>query len=102
VPAPRRRYVVRSRIASVLWLLAVVCALFLAVGALLVAMRADQHNGAVSFVLDGARVLDLGTFGTFTGPDAATQEVLVSWGIAALVYLLVGWLVDRVVRRFRV
>ena len=52
----------RSKTASLVWLVAVVCALFLSVGALLVALKANQDNAAVKFVLDGADTLDLGIF----------------------------------------
>ena len=50
----------RSRIASIVWLIAVVCALFLAVAALLVALKANPNNAIVQFVKDGAHFLDLG------------------------------------------
>ena len=69
---------VRSRLASLVWLVAVVCALFLAVGALLIALKANQDNAIVSFVLDVADRLDLDVFSreqgifTFVGKDAAT------------------------------
>jgi hypothetical protein len=95
---------VRSRIALLIWLIAVICALFLAIGALLVALRANRHNGVVSFVLDGADRLDLDVFGrkhgifTFDGKDAAIKDALVNWGIGAIGYLVVGKLVDRVIR----
>jgi hypothetical protein len=94
---------VRSKIASVIWLIAVICALFLAVGALLVALKANQDNSIVKFVLDGADVLD-GPFSrdngifTFDGKDAATKSALVNWGIAAVVYLVSGKILDRVIR----
>ena len=93
----------RSKIASVVWLIAVICALFLAVGALLIALNANEENSIVQFVLDGADLLD-GPFSrdngifTFDGKDAATKSALVNWGIAAVVYLLIGKVVDRVVR----
>ncbi len=57
----------RSRIASVVWLVAVVCALFLAVGALLIALHANQDNAIVKFVLDAADKLDLGIFSRTEG-----------------------------------
>jgi hypothetical protein len=94
---------VRVRIASVVWLVAVVCAAVLAVGALLVALKANQDNEIVRLVLDVADVLD-GPFSrdngifTFDGRDAATKNALVNWGIAAVVYLVAGKIVDRVVR----
>jgi hypothetical protein len=95
---------VRSRIASLVWLLAVICALFLAIGALLVALKANRHNSVVSFMLGGADKLDLGVFSrkdgifTFHGKDAAIKDALVNWGIGAIVYLVVGKFVDRVIR----
>jgi hypothetical protein len=95
---------VRSRIASVVWLVAVVCALFLAVGALLIALKANQDNAIVRFVLDGADRLDLGVFSrkegifTFEGKDAATKNALVNWGIGAVAYLIVGKVLDRIIR----
>jgi len=94
---------VRSRIASLVWLLAVICALVLAVGALLVALKANDGNAIVKFVLDAADTLDLGVFsrdnGIFT--FSAGQEVksaLVNWGIGAVAYLVVGKILDRVIR----
>ena len=89
---------IRSRIASVVWLVAVVCALFLAVGALLVALKMNQDNAIVAFVLDGARTLDFGTFKDFTGKGAATKEALTNWGIAAVIYLVIGKVLDRIIR----
>jgi hypothetical protein len=94
---------VRSKIASLVWLVAVVCALFLAVGALLVALNANQDNSIVQFVLDGADVLD-GPFSrdngpfTFDGKDAQTKSALVNWGLAAVVYLVIGKIADRIIR----
>ncbi|QNN55102.1 hypothetical protein H9L09_16090 [Nocardioides mesophilus] len=89
--------------ASLVWLVAVVCALFLAVGALLVALKANQDNSIVKFVLDGADALD-GPFSrdngifTFDGKDAATKSALVNWGLAAVAYLVIGKILDRVIR----
>ncbi|QWZ10416.1 hypothetical protein KRR39_03835 [Nocardioides panacis] len=89
---------IRARIASVVWLVAVVCALFLAVGALLVALKMNQDNAIVAFVLDGAAKLDFGSFKDFTGKGAATKEALTNWGIAAVIYLVVGKVLDRIIR----
>ncbi|WP_246456069.1 hypothetical protein [Nocardioides mesophilus] len=93
----------RTKLASLVWLVAVVCALFLAVGALLVALKANQDNSIVKFVLDGADALD-GPFSrdngifTFDGKDAATKSALVNWGLAAVAYLVIGKILDRVIR----
>jgi hypothetical protein len=95
---------VRTRMAQVLWLLFVVCALFLAVGALLVALDANVDNPLVAFVLDGADAVDLGVFSRdngvkqFSGENADTKNALVNWGIGAIAYLVVGRIVDRIVR----
>ena len=95
---------VRSRLASLVWLVAVVCALFLAVGALLIALKANQDNAIVAFVLDVAHRLDLGVFspeeGMFkpNGHNAETKSFLINWGIAAIAYLVVGKVLDRVIR----
>jgi hypothetical protein len=88
----------RSKIASVVWLVAVVCALFLAVGALLVALKMNPGNPIVAFILDGAKLLDLGVFKEFDGKDAVVKEALTNWGIAAVIYLLIGKILDRVIR----
>jgi hypothetical protein len=88
----------RDRLASLVWLVAVVCALFLAVGALLVALEMNQQNAIVSFVLDTAHKLDLGVFKKFTGSGAATKSALTNWGIAAVIYLVVGKILDRIIR----
>jgi hypothetical protein len=89
---------VRSKLASLVWLVAVVCALFLAVGALMVALKMNQDNPIVAFVLDGAETLDLGVLKDFSGKNAQVKEALTNWGIAAVVYLVVGRILDRLIR----
>ena len=102
--APSLVAVLRTRLAQVVWTAAVVCALFLAVGALLIALGANTGNALVRFVLDVADALDLEVFarrnGVFemTGSDAATKNALANWGLAAVAYLVVGRVVDRIVR----
>ena len=95
---------VRSKLASVVWLVAVVCALFLAVGALLIALKANEDNSIVAFIISGAETLD-GPFSlqdgifTFTGDeDARVKGALTNWGIAAVVYLVIGKILDRLIR----
>ena len=94
---------VRRRVASVIWLIAVVCALFLAIGALLIALDANEKNRIVQFVLDGAARLD-GPFSrtngifTFAGKNAEVKSALVNWGLAAIVYLVIGQIIDRIIR----
>lgn len=83
-----------------------VLALLLAVGALLVALRENIHetNPVVKFVLNLDDAID-GPFSrtdgifTFTGKSAETKDALANWGIAAIVYLVIGRLLARLVRR---
>jgi len=95
---------VRRRIAQLVWLAAVVCALILAVGALLIALDANQDNALVKFVIDVADVIDLRVFSRdngifkFDGSDAATKNALANWGLGAVAYLVVGRIVERIIR----
>ncbi|MGH3471875.1 MAG: hypothetical protein ACRDPG_07500 [Nocardioidaceae bacterium] len=94
--------VVRARIASLVWLVAVVAAVILAVGALLVALHANQGNTLVSWVLDVAGKID-GPFWkifefTKNGHPDVVKEHLVNWGLAAVAYLIVGRILDRIIR----
>jgi hypothetical protein len=106
--SPRRRAKtvgrVRLVLSQLLWLLFLVAALFLAVGALLIAVDANRDNDLVRFVLAGADRVDLGIFAKdngikqFHGDDAETKNALFNWGLGAAVWLFVGRLLDRLVR----
>lgn len=95
---------VRARIAQVVWLFCVLCALVLAVGALLIALEANQDNALVEFVLSAADLADLGVFSRedgikqFRGKGAEVKEALVNWGLGAIAWLVVGRILDRLVR----
>lgn len=100
----RRGGGVRVRIAQAVWLVAVVCALFLAGGALLITLDANTDNALVRFVLDVADAVDLGVFsrdnGIFKldGSDAQTKNALANWGLGAVAYLVVGRILERIIR----
>ena len=95
---------VRKILAQVVWLLFVLAALFLAVGALLIALDANKDNGLVQFVLDGAAAVDLGVFSRdngvmdFTGSSADTKNALFNWGLGAVAWLVVGRILERIIR----
>lgn len=95
---------VRTRLAQLVWLLCVVMALFLAIAALTYALGANDRNALVEFVRDGAGIADLGVFGMdspikeFDGENAETKTALVNYGIGAVVWLVVGRVLDRVIR----
>jgi hypothetical protein len=95
---------IRSRLASAVWLVCVVAALLLALGALLVAVDANQDNALVAFVLDAADAVDLGVFSReggikeFGRPNAEVKNALFNWGLGALAWLVVGRILDRLIR----
>lgn len=95
---------VRAIVAQVVWVIAVLAALFLALGALLIAVKANEANALVKFVLRIADGVDLGLFDRtngikqFHGTDAAIKDALFNWGIGALVWLVVGRVLDRAIR----
>lgn len=100
----------RSQVALAIRVVFVVFAAVLAIGALLVAFRdnVSETNSLVRFVNDFADAID-GPFSrgngvfhfTGKGHDAAasavTKNALVNWGIAAVIYLLIGRVVGRLV-----
>ena len=97
---------VRTRVAQAVWIVCVVAALFLAGGALCVALKANPDNGLVKFCIDTADKLDFGAFSRTDGVahwaghshEALTKNAGVNWGLAALVWLIGGKIVERIVR----
>jgi hypothetical protein len=97
---------VRTRVAQVVWLVCALAALMLAAGALCIALKANQDNGLVTFCIDTADKLDFGVFSRtdgvahWKGHDhaALTKNALVNWGLAAVIWLVIGRVVERLVR----
>ena len=91
---------IRSKVAQVVWLVALACAVVLGVGALLTALKANPDNAIVSWVLARAGQLD-GPFidiFTFSGDNAAMKQTLVGWALAAVAFLVVGRVAERVIK----
>jgi hypothetical protein len=94
----------RSRVAQVVWLLFVVAAVFLAVGALCIALDFNRQNPLVEFFINGANFFDLGLFSrrdglkSFDGSNADVKNALFNWGIGAIAYLIVGRIVVRIIQ----
>ena len=94
----------RTRVAQLVWLVCVVCAFLLAAGALLIALDARRSNDLVSFILQGADAVDLGVFERNAGPfdfqgeGGDVKNALVNWGLGAVAWLLVGRILDRIIR----
>ncbi|GEP37859.1 hypothetical protein NPS01_15220 [Nocardioides psychrotolerans] len=95
---------VRAIVARVVWAVFVVCASALAVAALLIALDAEPTNPFVEFVLDVADGVDLGIFSLenpikeFGGKNGETTTALFNYGIGAVAYLVVGRVLERVIR----
>ena len=95
----------RLQLARVILLVFTLVAAVLAIGALLVALRhnINEGNAVVKLVteiddfVDGPFGRDSGIF-QFHGKNEAAKEALVNWGIAALVYLLIGRVLAKLVR----
>ncbi|HKG16533.1 MAG TPA: hypothetical protein VKA96_02470 [Solirubrobacteraceae bacterium] len=77
----------------VAWLFAGVIAL----GTLFAVLDANPHNGIAS-TIHGLAVTLVAPFKNLFHPGDAKLTVAVNWGVALVFYLLVGWLIARVLR----
>lgn len=95
---------IRSRIATVVWIIAAICAAILAVGAILVALKwSNEDNNVVSWIQDSADWLagplsNVFEFEKDSGQPDESKNALVNWGLAAIVYLVVGKIVQRIIQ----
>lgn len=88
----------RNVVASLVWLIAVIAAAVLALGALFTALdQANQSNEIVKWVLERGHDL-VGPFKDLFRLETAKNTLLVNWGIAALVYLIIGKIAERFIR----
>ena len=76
-------------VARIIRLVAGVLAAIIGLGILFVVLEANKGNSIVSFVLDLARGL-VGPFDGIFDLKKRKFEVAVNWGIALVVYLVVG------------
>lgn len=94
----------RDRAARILWVVCVTLALVLAAAAFTFALEANADNDLVKIVRDLANAFDLGFFDLdnpvkeFQGKNDLTKTALFNYGIAAVVYLVIGRLLERVIR----
>jgi len=97
---------VRARIAQLVWVVCCVAALVLAAGALCIALKANPDNGLVKFCIDTADKLDFGVFSRTDGVahwkghshSALTKNAVVNWGLAAVVWLIIGQVLASIIR----
>ena len=101
---------VRAKLALAVRVVFLVFAVVLALGALLVAFRANvsDTNGLVRFIkgfadaIDGPFNRQNGVFhfhgqGAHDAASAVTKNALVNWGIAAVIYLVIGRVLGRLI-----
>jgi hypothetical protein len=81
-------------LARLVRLAAGVVAAIIVAGILLVVLNANSSNDIVSTVHDAARWL-VGPFDGMFTLDSSKATIAVNWGIAAVVYLIVGGLIAR-------
>ena len=79
-------------------------ALVLAAAAFSFALKANVDNDLVKLVRDLANAFDLGVFDLdkpvkeFKNPNSEVKTALFNYGLAAVVYLIVGRFLERVIR----
>jgi len=86
----------RLQIARLITMIASIVALILIAGIVLVVLKANPSNQIVSAITDAARWLA----GPFDGMFSLSKhriEVAVNWGIAAVVWFLLGRLLARII-----
>lgn len=94
----------RSVVGQLVWLVCLVAAIVLAVGALLVVLKANTDNSLVKAVLNLADRADVGVFDRnngikqFHGSNPAVKNALFNWGIGAVAWLVVGRVLERIIR----
>jgi hypothetical protein len=103
--APRRggrvaAYGALGLLARVIELAVAVVAAIIAIGVLLVVLEANPSNDIVELIHDAARWL-VGPFKDFFSIDDRKLEVAVNWGLALLIYVLVGRTIASLLRRPR-
>ena len=92
----------RTLLGEIVWVVCLLAAAALLVGAALVVLEANTANALVAGVLKAADWADLGVFSRtagikqFTGENALVKNTFVNWGLGAVAWLVVG----RVARRF--
>lgn len=94
----------RDTLARTVWIVCVTLALILAAAAFSFALEANEDNGLVRLVRDLANTFDLGFFDldnpvkAFEDPNGAVKTALFNYGIACVVYLVAGRILERLIR----
>ncbi len=85
-------------VARVVRLITSVIVGLIVVGIVLVLLEANRDNAIVDWLVGAADFLSQPFHGIFT-PDGRKAQVAVNWGLAAVLYAIVGGLIARMLRR---
>jgi hypothetical protein len=85
-------------VARIVSLITTVVVVLIVIGIVLTLLDANKDNQIVKWVLDAAKFL-VGPFKDVFKPDSAKTKVAVNWGLAAVIYAIVGGLIARLLRR---
>jgi hypothetical protein len=94
----KRAYGALGFLARALEVVVAVVASIIAIGVLLVVLEANPENAIVDAIHDAARWL-VGPFEDFFTLDDPKLQVAVNWGLAVVVYVLVGRTLASLLRR---
>ncbi|AIY20015.2 hypothetical protein [Pimelobacter simplex] len=98
---------VRDIVARGIWIVCMVLALVLAIAAFTYALEANSDNGLVKLARHLADVFDLGffdldnpvkAFDDANDPNGAVKTALFNYGLGAVVYLVLGRILERIIR----
>jgi len=95
---------VRGVVARVVWVVCLTLALVLAAAAFSFALDANDENELVQLIRDLANAFDLGFFDLdnpvkeFEDPNSDVKNALFNYGICAVIYLIVGRFLERIIR----
>lgn len=85
-------------VARIIMIVAGIVALIIALGILVVVLEANPQNSIVSTVHDVADAL-VGPFDGIFTPSNPKVAIAINWGLAIVVYLVVGRLLSGLIRR---
>ena len=85
-------------IARIVSLITAIVVGLIVVGIVLVLLDANKSNDIVKALLDAAEFL-VGPFKDVFKPDGAKAKVAVNYGLAAVVYAIIGGLIAKLLRR---
>lgn len=94
----------RDNAARVVWIVCMTLALVLAAAAFSFALEANEDNALVKAVRELANTFDLGFFDldnpvkAFADPNGSVKTALFNYGIACVVYLVLGRILERLIR----